>query len=282
MNQIRVRPTVREALASQVCLTSSESPQLDCQILLGHVLQQSRTWLMAHDDYQLADQEAEVFIKLVNERSKGNPIAYIIGRQEFWSMEFQVNDATLIPRPDTELLVETILDRCNRNTATVVDLGTGAGPIAIALARERPDYTIFATDKTYDTLNVAQQNGRQLQHPNLFFVQADWLTTFKNGVFDIIVSNPPYIEPGDMHLDQLGFEPTCALISDENGLKDIRLIVSTAADYLKPGGMILLEHGYNQQTQVIDLLHTNDFCNVEPLMDLAGQPRAVLAYKNCN
>ena len=271
---------IKEALTYSNRLTISDSPQLDCQVLLCHAIHRSRTWLIAHDDYALSDSEADCFRKSIIERSGGKPIAYITGTQEFWSLDFVVNETTLIPRPDTELLVETVLNRCKKNTATVIDLGTGCGAIAVSIAFERPEYTVFATDRIHATLQTARQNSQRLADNPVSFVQANWLQSFAPDQFDIIVTNPPYIEPDDNHLPALIHEPNHALVAQDSGLKDIRQIVSSASGYLKSGGMILIEHGFNQQNEVGELLATYHFKDIEPLMDLNGQPRAMLAYKH--
>ncbi len=271
--------TVEEALKYKNHLTSSDSPDLDCQLLLAHALGQSRSWLFAHDDYQLGHCERQKFLNYCQHRADGKPLAYIVGRQEFWSLDFQVTEATLIPRPETELLVQTVLDRYKNESATLIDLGTGSGAIAAAIATERPAFSIFATDKTDPTLMVAAGNCQRLTTNPVRLIQADWLETFAPGQFDIIVSNPPYIDPDDDHLLNLIYEPTAALVSDDTGLKDISAIISGADRCLKAGGMILLEHGFDQQTAVIEMFKKHRFVKVEPLSDLAGQPRAVLAYR---
>jgi release factor glutamine methyltransferase len=276
---VRSRATVKEVLQQHILLTSSDSPLLDCQILLGCVLKQSRTWLYAHDDYELSSVEANRFHSIFASRASGVPIAYITGAQEFWSMEFQVTRDTLIPRPDTELIIEILLDRFSQARATVIDLGTGAGPIAIALSRERPAFEIFATDISLATLQIAQLNNVQLTDNQVNFVVSDWLEAFSPNQFDIIVSNPPYIDAGDPHLESLRHEPQSALVSQKNGLQDLEKIIRSSQRYLKPGGMILLEHGYNQRTEVCDLLKSSHYTQMETLDDLAGQPRVVLAYK---
>ncbi|MBV1878890.1 MAG: peptide chain release factor N(5)-glutamine methyltransferase [Pseudomonadales bacterium] len=269
---------VKHALAMQHQLDNSHTPQLDCQLILGHILNKTRSWLIAFDDYQLSAAEYADFISALNARRAGKPVAYIIGIQEFWSLEFSVTAATLIPRPDTELLVETILQQPSNDAATVIDLGTGSGAIAIAIASERPNYTVVATDRSAECLQVAKKNSQQLARNSVGFIQANWLNGFKASQFDIIVSNPPYIEIEDPHLGALCYEPTAALISPDDGLNDIKQIISAAPDYLKPNGMIIIEHGYNQQSQVTALMASSNFSRIKPLTDLNNQPRAVLAF----
>ncbi|HIG44358.1 MAG: peptide chain release factor N(5)-glutamine methyltransferase [bacterium] len=271
--------TVKEALRQHTQIKLSDTPLLDCQILLAFVLQQSRTWLYAHDDYQLTCVETQRYQILLDSRTAGKPVAYITGIQEFWSLDFHVTQDTLIPRPETELIVETLLNRYTESQATVIDLGTGAGPIAISLAYERPEFNIFASDKSLSALQIARSNDQQLNESPVHFVQSDWLEPFKSGQFDIIVCNPPYVDPEDSHLKLLKYEPADSLVSGNSGMKDIERITCSSPAYLKPGGMILLEHGYNQQFAVQQLLKHSGYTDVEPLSDLSGQARAVLAYK---
>lgn len=261
------------------CLVTTDSPRLDCQILLAHALGQSRPWLIAHDDYPLSRCEQRAFMTALEHRRNGKPTAYITGIQEFWSLDFRVNESTLIPRPETELLVQTILERYTSTDGVLVDLGTGAGSIAISIANERPGLFVFGSDMNHATLQIAAQNCRRLTKSSVLLVQSDWLAAFSPGQFDIIVSNPPYVQPDDKHLAALRYEPPAALVADDNGLKDIKRILASAARYLKSHGMILLEHGFNQQDAVISLYQQNGFVQVEPLSDFSGQPRAVLAYK---
>ncbi|MFT7688076.1 MAG: release factor glutamine methyltransferase, partial [Candidatus Azotimanducaceae bacterium] len=198
--------------------------------------------------------------------------------QDFWSLTFSVNDATLIPRPDTELIVETILDRFPNEEMTVIDLGTGAGPIAISIASERSNFDIYASDMSFEALSLAKKNSLQISK-KINFVQSNWLSAFDDNQFDIIISNPPYIDAKDEHLHALRFEPISALVAMDNGLSDIKAIISSAKSKLKTGGMIILEHGFDQQLAVKHILLDTGFSDVELLQDLAGQDRAVLAYK---
>lgn len=224
-------------------------------------------------------------------------MAYILGEQEFWSLTFKVDQFTLIPRAETELLVETILDRFPLNglPVRVIDLGTGAGPIAISLASERENFEIIATDRTFGALTMAKNNSQLLlpnetsknssekrsekTWPRINFVQSNWLDSFEDSYFDLIVSNPPYVEAEDKHLESLKHEPYSALVADENGLGDFRKIISSAGQKLRKGGMIILEHGYNQQLAVEGVLKENGFSGIEKLKDLSGVDRAILAYQ---
>jgi release factor glutamine methyltransferase len=276
------RLTVRKVLQQHSLLISSDSSLLDCQIMLAHVLEKSRTWLYVHDEYELSCDETHRYHSAVESRASGVPIAYITGIQEFWSMKFQVTVDTLIPRPETELIIEILLDRYQKPSAIMIDLGTGAGSIAIALSRERPEFEIVATDISLAALQTARLNKNRLTGNPVNFIVSDWLDAFSPGHFDIIVSNPPYIEPDDPHLNALRHEPRSALVSQNNGLQDLEKIVRSSHDYLKPGGMILLEHGYNQQPDVLNLLNSCGYSGVEALNDLAGQPRVALAYREAD
>ncbi|MBL4679201.1 MAG: peptide chain release factor N(5)-glutamine methyltransferase [Pseudomonadales bacterium] len=278
--------SVKEALKTQTQLTQSDSPLLDCHLLLGQALGKPRSWLLAHDDYILSTSESASYFSAFQQRKEGIPIAYILGEQEFWSLRFTVNQSTLIPRAETELLIEAILDRFPPDTkkdhskgrVQVIDLGTGAGPIAISLASERKHFKIVATDRSFDTLCTAQRNSQQVSSNKVVFVQCDWLTAFEDGQFDLIVSNPPYVEADDKHLESLKHEPYNALVADEKGLGDFRKIISSAEQKLRKGGMIILEHGYDQQSAVEGILVEYGFSGIEKLKDLNGQDRVILAY----
>lgn len=257
----------------------SDSPQLDCQLILANVLERPRTWLLAHHDEPVSETDIGTFYDHLKRRASGEPTAYITGKREFWSMELAVTPDTLIPRPETELLVETALGLLDTDPKVVVDLGTGSGAIALALASERPAWQVIATDRDTGALKVARNNARRLGLENVDFLLADWCRGLSALAFDLIVCNPPYVEADDPHLDDLGFEPKQALVSAHDGMADIETIVSTCRPSLKPGGLLLLEHGYNQQHRVVDLLATHGFDDVRPLTDLAGQPRAVVATR---
>jgi len=278
--------SVKEALETQAQLTQSDSPLLDCHLLLGQALDKPRSWLLAHDDYILSASESASYFSAIQQRKEGVPIAYILGEQEFWSLRFTVNQSTLIPRAETELLIEAILDRFppdtkndgSKDRVQVIDLGTGAGPIAISLASERKHFNIVATDRSFGALNAAQRNSQQVSSNKVAFIQCDWLAAFEDGQFDLIVSNPPYVEADDKHLESLKHEPYSALVADEKGLGDFRKIISSAKQKLRKGGMIILEHGYDQQLAVEGILVEYGFSDIEKLKDLSGQDRAILAY----
>lgn len=267
--------TIKQAMAS-----ADPLPLLEVRMLLEYVLDKPRTWLIAHDDQMLTEQQVQVFYILVARRSAGVPMAYLLGTKEFMGRVFCVSPHVLIPRPDTETLVQQVVSQMPRQPGCrVVDLGTGSGAIAISLALARPDAFVVATDISSQALEVARLNAQSLG-ARVTFVQGSWFEAFPNvpilpGSLDIIVSNPPYIAQGDQHLSQgdLRFEPPGALTDGADGLSAYRIIVSQAAYWLKPTGQVWLEHGYDQAHAVQALFETNGFKNVQTLYDLGNQPR---------
>ena len=247
--------------------------RLDVELLLGHCLGLTRTALLARSDQRLSPTQLTLFKAMLEQRRAGVPLAYLLNRQAFWTSEFKVTADTLIPRADTELLIATILERCTQPDCTLIDLGTGSGAIAVSIAKERPHWTVIGTDQCSRALNVAQDNGRNLS--NLYWVQANWLDGFADARFDIIVANPPYIAPDDAHLPALRYEPRQALVAADGGLEDLKTIISQARGRLTETGHLLLEHGYNQQSAVIDAMTALGW-HSEGLRDLSGNPRAVI------
>jgi len=248
--------------------------RLEAELLLVHALGKPRSWLIAHADDVLDDAQASTFAALVERRRHGEPVAYITGHRGFWTLELEVTPATLIPRPETELLVELALARMTTR-ARVADLGTGSGAIALAIARESPAASVVATDASADALAVAQRNASRHGIRNVRFVQGDWLAPLAGERFDVIVSNPPYIEANDPHLGQgdLRFEPASALASGADGLDDIRRIVAQARDHLEPGGWLLMEHGWNQGAAVREILASAGYREVLTVQDLEQRDR---------
>ena len=248
----------------------------EAEWLLLHVLEQPRSWLFAHADAPLSQPQRLAYDALVQRRMAGEPLAYITGRRGFWSLELEVTPATLIPRADTERLVELALQRLPRARACrVADLGTGSGAIALAIASERPLAQLLATDASAAALVVAQRNAQRLGLANVAFAQGDWLAPLAGQRFDLIASNPPYIEAADPHLAQgdLRFEPASALASGHDGLDDIRRIVRDSPNHLAPGGWLLFEHGWNQGPAVRALLHETGYAEVFTGQDLEGRER---------
>lgn len=266
-------PDVRSALAEA---TRRLGDRVDAEVLLAYALGKPRSWLIAHADDVLPAEHLLTYTVLVEQREAGEPVAYITGRRGFWSLDLEVTPATLIPRPETELLVECALRRLPADRACrVLDLGTGSGAIALAIASERPHAQVIATDVSADTLAVAQRNARRHHIANISFVQGDWFAPVDSRPFDLIVSNPPYIETHDPHLQQgdLRFEPLRALASGSDGLDDIRRIVRDAGRYLVPGGWLLFEHGWNQAEAVRELLRHAGFVELSTERDLEQRDR---------
>jgi len=267
---------VRQALAHA---THRLGERIDAEVLLSYVLDKPRSWLIAHADDTLSPDHASAYALLIEQREAGEPIAYITGRRGFWSLDLEVTTATLIPRPETELLVELALERLPIDQASrVLDLGTGSGPIALAIARERPAAQVMATDASNDALVVAQHNARRHHIGNISFVCGDWFAPLGDKRFDVIVSNPPYIESNDPHLQQgdLRFEPMSALASGADGLDDIRRIIRDAGLHLMPGGWLLFEHGWQQGEAARALLRDAGFVELSTARDLEQRDRVSL------
>lgn len=246
---------------------------LDAQLLLAQVLGRphDRAWLRAHDSDALPPSAAQAFIGLCQRRLAGEPVAYLLGRKEFFGLDLAVDERVLVPRPDTETLVEWALELHGQASLQVVDLGTGSGAIALALKQARPAWQVWAVDASEAALAVAQANAQRLVLP-IRLQQANWLEGVP-GFFELIVSNPPYIAQGDPHLPALAHEPLSALVAGLDGLDDIRRIVDQATRKLRPGGCLLLEHGHDQAAAVQELLRTAGFSEVQSRKDLAGIER---------
>ena len=268
-------------LASQQLTGLTDSPKLDTEILLAYILKKSRTYLFTWPDKNIDETTQQQFQQLLTQRSQGQPIAHLIGQREFWSLNLQITPDTLIPRPETELLVEQLLQLLPATAQRIADLGTGSGAIAIALASERPQWQIIATDQSSAALAVARCNAESFKLKNITFIAGSWFQPLSNTLYNAIVSNPPYIANHDGHLAQgdVRFEPATALISGVDGLDDIRHITQHASQHLLPGGILILEHGHDQMQPVKSLLEQNHFINITQLRDLNGQPRASFGYK---
>jgi release factor glutamine methyltransferase len=248
----------------------------EVELLLSHALGRDRAWLYAHTDDPLAVADAIRFHALLLRRAAGEPLAYILGRREFWSLDLAVTPDVLIPRPETELLVELALQKIPQGIEVdIADLGTGSGAIALALARERPRARVLATDASGEALAVARSNAQRLGIHNIEFAHGDWCAALGARQFDVIVSNPPYIAAADSHLrsGDLRFEPPAALASGVAGLDAIRSIIRDASAHLKPGGWLLLEHGFEQGAAVRKLLVTAGCSGVSTVHDLEQRER---------
>ncbi|WP_052190954.1 peptide chain release factor N(5)-glutamine methyltransferase [Chitinibacter sp. ZOR0017] len=254
-------------------LQSSGLARIDAQVLLLHVLQKNRAWLIAHDDEPASEAEAQAFATLAQRRRDGEPVAYLLGSREFYGREFAVSPAVLIPRPDTELLVELALARAPQGGA-VLDLGTGSGCIPITLQLERPDLTVSAVDLSPDALAIARQNGQALG-AQVRWLESNWFSALGAEQFALIVSNPPYIHAEDDHLHQgdLRFEPSGALTDGYDGLRHLHTIIATAPAHLRAGAWLLLEHGWDQGAACRELLQAAGFAEVHTWRDLGDNDR---------
>ncbi len=242
--------------SSQQLATVSDSPRLDAELLLAYCLNKERSYFYAWGEKQVEAPVLKAFNYLLKKRLTDYPIAYLLGHQAFWSLDLMVNKDVLIPRPETELLVETALEKIQHLKAPkILDLGTGSGAIALAIATERADAIITATDYSYKALVIAKQNAQQNNIHNVSFIQSNWFAGIAMQSFDLIVSNPPYIKSQDTHLQQeIRYEPLQALASGETGLNDIKIILSSALNYMKNNAWILIEHGYDQGRLVPELM----------------------------
>lgn len=280
--------TIQQALAQayQRLQHNSSSYHIDTQVLLCHVLGCQRTRLIAWPQQLLSDEQQQQFTALIAKRQQGWPVAYLTGHREFWSLDFTVTPDTLIPRPETELLVETILQRFgpeqnpsladpNLADLSLADLGTGSGAIACAIASERPGWQITATDISSAALSIARHNARHHGLSNIQFITSNWFSELPTGFFDIIVSNPPYIASDDKHLKQgdVRFEPVTALSSGPTGMDDIKYLCQHAWQYLKPDGLLIFEHGFDQQQAALNCLQENSYKHIIQKKDLSGQVR---------
>ena len=256
-------------------LTDSETARLDAEVLLCHILQKDRSFLFTWPEHELSEQQMSDFRQLAVQRQQGTPVAYLTGERDFWTLKLAVSPATLIPRPDTELLVEQALAKELPENATVADLGTGTGAIALALASEQRQWTIIGVDKFEDAVKLAKQNARNNCINNVTFYQGSWCEALPDDDYHMIVSNPPYICSGDSHLSQgdVRFEPETALASGTDGLNDIRIIIQQAVSRLHNGGWLLLEHGYHQAGSIQQLMHHAGFSKVSTVQDLSGHDR---------
>ncbi|MDH5583353.1 MAG: peptide chain release factor N(5)-glutamine methyltransferase [Gammaproteobacteria bacterium] len=256
----------------------SDSARLDAEILLCQTIDMPRSYLFAHPEDVLDELTRDRFETLMLRRLNGEPMSYITGTREFWSHELLVSPATLVPRPETELLVELALREIPRNAEwQILDLGTGSGAVAIAIAGERLMCKITATDISPDALAVARENVRHAQMSNITLLEGSWIAPVAGSKFELIVSNPPYVRDDDEALKNLGYEPLSALAAGKDGLRDIRTLASGAGGILVPGGWLMLEHGADQAKDVAAILQASGWSGIACHNDLAGKPRVTVA-----
>lgn len=271
--------TIRQTLEWAEAQLSGDEVRLDAEVLLAFCLDKPRSYLVAWPDKDLDSSQVENFAALIDQRVQGKPVAYITGEQEFWSLPLMVTSDTLIPRPETEHLVEFLLEVLPESGLSVVDAGTGTGAIGLALAHERKDWQVSACDFSEAALHVASSNAEKLGVQVSFF-QSDWLSGLPESSLDVVVSNPPYIEAGDPHLSDLGYEPLSALVAQDSGLSDIRTICQQAFMVLKLGGLLCIEHGYDQAQAVQEIFRKAGFSAVHCEKDYSGNDRFTHGIKS--
>lgn len=266
-----------QLIVEAVAAIDSDTPRLDAELLLSHVTGWSRTSFRAWPEREVSGEQGQQFQQLLARRVAGEPVAHLLGEQDFWSLTLRVTPATLIPRADTECLVETALSLPLPADAAVLDLGTGTGAIALALACEHPSWRVQGSDAMAGAVELARDNAARLGLP-VTVQQSHWFDDLPPARYDLIVSNPPYIASGDQHLQQgdVRFEPASALVAGADGLDDLRQIVAQAPDWLKTGGWLLVEHGYDQASAVQALFQQAGFAGVESRQDYGRQDRLTL------
>lgn len=280
----QTQPSLRQVVADASARLGGIDARHEAELLLLHVLERPRSWLFAHATDPLPATAQAAFEALLARRAAGEPVAYLTGRRGFWTLDLRVDAATLIPRPETELLVELALERLpSDRPLSVADLGTGSGAIALALASERPLAQVLATDASPGALAMAARNAAHHELRNVRFAEGgqDWYAPLQGARFALIASNPPYIASEDPHLQQgdLRFEPASALASGIDGLDDIRRIVAGAPEHLQPAGWLLIEHGWDQGAAIRTLFDAAGFADVQTQQDLEQRDRVTLGRR---
>ncbi|MCP3753183.1 peptide chain release factor N(5)-glutamine methyltransferase [Pseudomonas sp. SBB6] len=275
--------TIIASLLRGAELPDSPTARLDIELLLAAAIGKSRSYLHTWPERIVSSEAALTFADYLQRRRAGEPVAYILGQQGFWNLDLEVAPHTLIPRPETELLVETALQLLPASAVKLLDLGTGTGAIALALASERPQWQVTAVDRVLEAVALAERNRQRLQLNNVTVRSSHWFDALGGERYDLIISNPPYIAAADPHLvaGDVRFEPSSALVSGDDGLDDLRSIISQAPAHLLPGGWLLLEHGYDQAAAVRELLARHDFEQIESRLDLNGHERITLGRLSC-
>ena len=275
--------TIIASLLRAAELPDSPTARLDAELLLAAALGKSRSYLHTWPEKIVSSESALIFADYLQRRRAGEPVAYILGQQGFWNLDLEVAPHTLIPRPDTELLVETALQLLPATPANVLDLGTGSGAIALALASERAAWQVTAVDRVLEAVALAERNRQRLALDNVTVLNSHWFSALADHRFDLIISSPPYIAAGDVHLAEgdVRFEPESALVAGPDGLDDIREIVAAAPQHLNPGAWLMLEHGYDQGAPVRDLLQGAGFTQVQSRKDLGAHERITLGRLPC-
>ncbi|MDE1165070.1 MAG: peptide chain release factor N(5)-glutamine methyltransferase [Pseudomonas sp.] len=275
--------TIIASLLRGAELPDSPTARLDIELLLAAALGKSRSYLHTWPERIVTSEAAATFSDYLGRRRAGEPVAYILGQQGFWKLDLEVAPHTLIPRPETELLVETALELLPVDTAQVLDLGTGTGAIALALASERPYWQVTAVDRIEEAVALAERNRQRLHLDNARVLASHWFDALQGERYQLIISNPPYIADADPHLaaGDVRFEPASALVAGKDGLDDLRLIIAQAPQHLTPGGWLLLEHGFDQAFAVRELLAKHDFEQIESRDDLSGHERISLGRLSC-
>ena len=275
--------TIIASLLRAADLPDSPTARLDAELLLAAALGKSRSFLHTWPERIVPSDAALTFADYLQRRRGGEPVAYILGQQGFWKLDLEVAPHTLIPRPDTELLVETALELLPSTPAKVLDLGTGSGAIALALASERPAWQVTAVDRVLEAVALAERNRQRLHLQNVTVLSSHWFDALKDHRYTLIISNPPYIAAADPHLvaGDVRFEPASALVAGTDGLDDLRVIITQAPQHLEAGGWLRLEHGYDQAQAVRDLLLAQGFVEVHSRMDLGGHQRISLGRLPC-
>ncbi|AZD31730.1 peptide chain release factor N(5)-glutamine methyltransferase [Pseudomonas chlororaphis] len=275
--------TIIASLLRAAQLPDSPTARLDAELLLAAALGKPRSFLHTWPERIVPSEAALTFASYLQRRRSGEPVAYILGQQGFWKLDLEVAPHTLIPRPDTELLVEAALELLPATPAKVLDLGTGSGAIALALACERPAWRVTAVDRVLEAVALAERNRQRLQLDNVTVLSSHWFSALQGERYQLIISNPPYIADTDPHLaaGDVRFEPESALVAGKDGLDDLRLIIAQAPGHLEAGGWLMLEHGYDQAPAVRDLLLGQGFAEVHSRVDLGGHERISLGRLPC-